>query len=412
MTAPTGQGRTVRVHEVPGSGVVSIQVWLRGGARAEWIPGQASITGRMMVEGTHSRDWRKISTDAEELGMALDSFGGFEVMGVSVEALANDWRVALEWALESAREPSFPSDRCALLVRQNQAEIQALGDQPEIRTAWRFLDQLYRPHPRCRPVQGTSRGLARISRQRCAELHSRSLAAGLIVSVAGEIDEDEVRRLVDDLIEATGSEAATAADPHPPKGMDLERQEVPLPAAEQAHLLAGHLTIARNHPDFPALQLLAVVLGAGSGLSGRLPLRVREQEGLAYSVETGTSAGAGLDVGRLFVHIGTSPELLERAELCVREELARLVDEGPQEAEVEEARSYLLGREPFRRETPHQLAELSAAAELYGLPIDDAEWTADRWRSVGAAEIAAAVRRHIRPDDLRITVGTPRVDRR
>lgn len=407
MTVANGQGHTVRVHEMRGSGVVSIQVWLRGGARAESVPGQASIAGRMLAEGTRSRDWLKISTDAEERGMALGSFGGFEVIGVSVEALANDRQLALEWALELAREPSFPSGRCELLVRQNLAEIQALADQPEIKTAWRFLDQLYRPHPRSRPVQGTPDGLDRISPERCAELHRRSLATGLIVSVAGEVDEDEVRDLVDDLIEPTALEAGEVVDPPPPQGTETARQEVGLPAAEQAHLLAGHLTIARNHPDFPVLQLLAVVLGAGSGLSGRLPQRVREQEGLAYSVETGITAGAGLDVGRLFVHIGTSPELLERAEQCVREELSLLADEGPQEAEVEEARSYLLGREPFRRETPHQLAELSAAAELYGLPIDDPKWTTDRWQSVDAAEIAAAVRRHIRPDDLRITVGTP-----
>ncbi|MGB5341020.1 MAG: insulinase family protein, partial [Thermoanaerobaculia bacterium] len=180
-----------------------------------------------------------------------------------------------------------------------------------------------------------------------------------------------------------------------------------LSGGEQAHLIVGHLTIPRAHPEFAALELLGVILGTGSGLSGRIPRRVREREGLAYSVETGVTAGAGLDPGRLFVHLGTSLELLERAERCVREELERLVEVGPSSQEVEEARSYLIGREPFRREAPHQVAELAAAAELYGLPIDDPEWVIQRWRSADRDEVASVAKRHLRPDALRITVGRP-----
>jgi hypothetical protein len=47
--------------------------------------------------------------------------------------------------------------------------------------------------------------------------------------------------------------------------------------AGQAHLYAGHLTVRRADEDFDALALAAVVLGAGSGLTGRIPERIRER---------------------------------------------------------------------------------------------------------------------------------------
>jgi len=150
-----------------------------------------------------------------------------------------------------------------------------------------------------------------------------------------------------------------------------------------------------------------VALGAGSGLSGRIPHRVRDREGLAYHASADAVAGAGLDPGRLVAYAGTSPATVERAERAIVEELRRVVDEGLEEREVEEARSYLLGREPFRRETARQWADLAAYGSILGLPIEDPAWTDERLRAPGREEIEAALGRHLDPDRLAVVVGLP-----
>jgi zinc protease len=165
--------------------------------------------------------------------------------------------------------------------------------------------------------------------------------------------------------------------------------------------------VTRAHPDYEALELASVVLGAGTGLTGRIPQRIREREGLAY---TASAAGAGLDPGRLYAYVGTSPETVARAERGVIEELCRFHAEGPTAEELDEARSYLLGREPFRRETARQWADLAAVGALYGLPLEDPTWSAERVAATTAAEVAAAVARHLDPEVLAITVGLPAAD--
>jgi zinc protease len=192
-----------------------------------------------------------------------------------------------------------------------------------------------------------------------------------------------------------------------PRGIDEVHREVSIAGADQAHFYAGHLTIPRADADYPALQILSVILGSGSGLSGRFPRRLREREGLAYATSASAAAGAGLDPGRFVVYLGTAPGSLERAETCVREEIDRLVSHGVSEREVEEAKSYLIGRDPFRRETARQWAELLAEAELYGEPVDQSEWCTNRWREVSRNGVEAALRRHLRPADIKVTVGVP-----
>lgn len=397
----------VRTRYVEGAPVVAVRLWLRGGTRLEAIPGQALITGRMLSEGTRRRDWRQIALDAESKGMVLSSFGYFEHYGVSIDALAKDWEQALDWAAEMVLEPSFPEDRCSWLARQAAAELESLADQPDVKTAWGFLDQLYTPHPRSRPIQGTVESLTSLTAPDCAGHHQRALRHGVLVSVAGTIDEEAVRQRLEGIFSGLSVEPTPLPAPAAPIGLAERRHEVETEAEDQAHLYVGHLTVPRDHPDYAALELLAVVLGSGSGLNGRIPARIREKEGLAYTAHAQTVSGAGLDAGRLVAYVGTSPATVDQAERGVVEEIARIVEEGITDQELEEARAYLVGREPFLRETARQWADLLLEAELYGLPVDEPSWRDEELTGPDRKTVEEAARRHIDPSALKVTVGYP-----
>jgi zinc protease len=396
----------VRVRRVEGAPVVAVRLSFQAGARHEPIPGQAVLTGRMLTEGTRRRDWRRIAEEAEGKGMILQSNGAFESIGLSIDALAEDWELALEWAAELMLEPSFPEDRCVWLARQTAAELESLADQPEVKTAWGFMEQLYAPHPRSRPLQGNEASLLALTPADCAELHHRARAHGIVASVAGTVDEDAVRRRLLELLDGTSVDADPYPEPPPPAGLE-ERRIVKTDAEDQAHLYAGHISVPRRHPDYAALEVLAVVLGSGAGLTGRIPARIREREGLAYTAYAQTAAGAGLDPGRLVAYVGTSPATVEQAERGVAEEIAKLVEDGITDTELEEARAYLLGREPFRRETARQWADLLTEAMEYGVPLDDPEHRQRELKSLDRRAVEEAARRHVHPGSLRITVGMP-----
>lgn len=408
MTAPdlATPAPGLRVRRIDGAAVIAVRLWLRAGARYELKPGQALVTGRALAEGTHSRDWRRIAAEAEGRGMVLQSFGAFEGIGVSVDALAEDWELALEWAAELLLEPAFPADRCEWLAKQAAAELESLADQPDIKTGWEFLAQLYAPHPRCRPLLGTFDSLAALRPEDCAEFHARAQRHGVLGAVAGVIDEEAVGRKLASLLARAAPAVDRLPEPPAPAGAAY-RATIETGAEDQAHLFLGHCTVPRRHPDYAALELAAVVLGSGAGLTGRIPSRIREREGLAYTAYAQTVAGAGIDPGRLVAYVGTAPSTVEQAERGVREELERFVAEGVTAAELEEARAYLLGREPFQRETARQWADLLIEAVQYDLPLDDPEHRGAELRAVDGERLEAAARAHLRPAELRATVGLP-----
>ncbi len=396
---------SIRIRRVEGAPVASIRVWLPGGSTAEAAPGLAWVSGRLLVEGTRERDWRRIADEAETRGMSVAADAGYEAQGVAVDALADDWSLALEWAAELIRSSTFPEDRCRWVARQTAADLEQLADHPDVRTSWAFARQLYGPNARGRPLQGSPESLERLTGEQCRRFHAGCLSRGVIVSVAGDVDEIEAGRraleLFGDLPNPSLGAAETAGGVL--EAGDLQRVE--LEEAGQAHWFGGAVTVSRADPAYWPLALVAVVLGAGGGLNGRIPHRVREREGLAYSCRVSTVSGAGRGRGCSSVAVGTSPERAEDVGAAVSDELASLVENGVTATELSEARAYLLGREPFARETARQWATLMAQAELNALPLEDPEWVAERWNGVTEDEVLATARSYLDPARLRVTIG-------
>lgn len=397
---------SIRVRRVPGAPVVAIRVWLPGGSTAEDLPGQALVSGRLLLEGTGRRSWRRISEEAESRGMAMDADAGYEAQGLSIDALADDWRLALDWAAELVLDSVFAEDRCRWLARRATAELEQMADHPDVRTSWAFDRQLFGAAARGRPLQGSVESLGRLEAPGCRGFHSKCLERGAILAVAGEISESDVERRLRELFGHLPAPNLTPPPPAPSASEVPARQVVELDDGEQAHWFGGAITTSRRHPDVWALGLLGVILGAGGNLSGRITHRVRELEGLTYGCAISTVAGAGAGAGCFSVAIGCSQDRLPVVEEAVTGELDRLVRDGVTEEELRDAKAFVLGRAPFARETARQWANLLAQAELFGVAIDDSEWTAARWRQVGREDASRVARRYLDPRRLRITVGS------
>ncbi len=401
-----GRRLKVRARAVAGAPVAALRVWLRAGERHARIPGQALLAGQMLEEGSEARGWRRVARDAEERGISISASAGYELLGLALDGPASETDRMIDWAAELALTPAFDAERWEWQRQLALADLELIRDDPETLAGWGFLAQLYGAHPRSRPLQGDAASLARLTVEDSRASYEQAIGTGTIVAIAGAIDaERATARLREAFAAGARSRHEPLIDPAPPAGGE-RRRIVALPG-DQAHVFIGRPTVGRAHPDLPALELLAVVLGAGAGLAGRLPSRVRERDGLAYTTMVDTAAGASADPGRLVIYAATAPERVERLESAVREELDRLIDCGVSAEELVAARSFLEGQEAFRRETARQWAGLMAEAEHTGLPVDSPDWGAARWASIAATDLREIAERWLAPTGLWVTVGTP-----
>jgi zinc protease len=159
----------------------------------------------------------------------------------------------------------------------------------------------------------------------------------------------------------------------------------------------GHPGIRRNHPDYYKLLVMDYVLGQGPGFTDRLSARLRDRQGLAYSVSASITSSAGEEPGLFTCYIGTQPQHFEKVKGIFLEELKRIREEKPTVQEVEDARKYLLGSLPFRFTTNDRIAGQMLAVERYQLGFGYIDDFRKKVAAVTPEEIQAVAAKHIDP---------------
>jgi predicted Zn-dependent peptidase len=104
----------------------------------------------------------------------------------------------------------------------------------------------------------------------------------------------------------------------------------------------------------------------GGGMSSRLFREIREERGLAYAVYGFRLSYA--DNGAWGVYVGTTPSQTETCMNIIREELAKVVADGIEEAELERAKGSMRGGLALSMEDANSRMIRLGRDELSGMP--------------------------------------------
>ena len=163
--------------------------------------------------------------------------------------------------------------------------------------------------------------------------------------------------------------------------------------ANATYRAAMNLQLRDDHPDYVPLVVANYLIGGSS--DSRLSRRIREQQGISYSVGSYLSASSFDAAGEFGVYAIYAPQNRLRLEALVREELQRAYAEGFSEAEVEAAKKGMLQARQVSRAQDRAIAGRLASHLVLGRTY---AWDAQidrRIASLTPREIADAMKRHM-----------------
>ena len=247
-------------------------------------------------------------------------------------------RAKLWFVLESDRlkHPvmrEFYSEREVVMEeRRLRVETQPLGLLFE-----EFLQAAFRAHPYGRPVVGVASEIQTVSRNNALEYFRRYYGPNnAVVAIVGDINVDSVKawatRYFGDIPAGAPHKPVVTQEP-PQRG----ERRIQVEFDANPSVLVGYHVPGTQHPDAPALAVLAQVLTGGrtSRLFQRLVIRDR------VAAAIGSSQQPGQLYPRLMVFNGVpiAPKTTEDIEKAVYEELERIQREPPSEAELQKVRN-------------------------------------------------------------------------
>jgi len=384
----------------------TMAVYVATGSRyeEEREAGSSHLIEHMLFKGTERRPTaQEISETIEEVGGAINA--------------STDKETTVYWAKVAAEETPLAVDLLGDMVlhsRLEAAEVrkekrvvaEELGmamDSPQEWVHTLIEETIWPGEALGRDVAGTRESVAGLTRAGLLRyLRRHYTPANTVVSVAGRIDPDAVR----DLVERTfGAWQGGPAPAHPAGSYRPDRPRVRLQRreTEQANLCLAVPGVARADPRRYAFDLLDTILGGG--MSSRLFVDIRERLGLVYDIHS--YADRFDDTGMLVVYAGMEPAEGPRVLREVMTVLRRLRDDGVRADELARAKRGYRGRLVLGLEDSSSVANWCGAQELFYGAIEGPDDVLARVEAVTAHDIGELAAALFRDDYLRLAVIGP-----
>jgi zinc protease len=392
---------TVEHRAVP---LISILVLVRRGAAADPAgqEGLAAIVGDLLDEGCGELDALALHEALGRIGAQLDTEVGSDatLLGLTVLSRFADRGAAL--LAEMIRHPRLDRRDFERVRDLRLNRLVQIRDMPPALADRAFTEIVYGTHPYGHLSIGSETTLRTLPLQSVKEFHAGAyVPANATVIAAGDGSHDDlaalVARVFGDWTPGAGSPAgdghvrAVPADPATRLGL-LHK-----PGAAQSELRMGHMSIARDHPDYLRLLVLNMVLG-GQFVS-RINMNLREDKGYTYGARTGFDArrGPGPFLLQASVQSDATADAIRES---IREITAIRGDRPVTREELETGRAALTRGYPRNFETAEQIARAAAQMALHDLPDDYYTTFVPKVLAIDEHAVTDAAERHLDPSRL------------
>lgn len=341
----TTQPNGLKVVTVPVADVESatLGVWIACGGRHESarLNGVAHFIEHLLFKGTRHHSAREISQAIEGRGGYFNAFTQEEstcyYARVAAEHAENVFRLLAEMYAEPLFAPEDVERERDVILE----EIALYNDQPQHVVEEMLGALLWPNHPLGRPLTGTEKTVKALSRKDLLMFKRRHYAPNnTMVLFVGrtekELCERWARQSFDGKYPTARIAKTTPVDRHVRQLRFAAKQK----DVEQTHLAMGFRIFGRHDPRRYALKLLSVILG--ENMSSRLFQVVREQYGLAYSIQSAAALFA--DTGVLTISAGVDVDRTQLALNRILNEVSRLKREKVGQRELRRAKEYTIGQ--------------------------------------------------------------------
>jgi len=361
---------------LPGFNTITNFLVIRSGSRYETKQnnGIAHFLEHMVFKGT------KTYPTTLDIARAIEGIGGYFNAWTSVDHTSywnivpsRQWKIGALMPLELA---FFPRLRQEDLERERGVileEIKMIEDDPARLVDDLLMQATFSDHPLGQFIIGTPGNIKKMSLADFQSYHRQHYHPGqamfLVIGNVGRIAESLKKFVQDKTAPIAGG--SKLSSPEVFRGSKGQGLLVKRKQTDQTHFMLG--STWEGFALSAAQRFVGAVLNSvlGRGMSSRLFLRIREEQGLAYAIRSEISSLE--DTGMISIYGGVNTDKVERALESLLIELRRLQEEPVGKVELEKAKAHLIGSLTLNSDRPIELAKWYGTDRLLGAKESFAE---------------------------------------
>ncbi len=313
--------------------------------------GLAKFSARMMNEGTKELGSVKFAEALDSKAIGLSAHTGTETFVFELNSLKEEFTGAVGLFKDLLKSPNITKDSLDKVKTITIGGLTRKENDFDYMANVALKGLLFKDTPLQNPAAGTIESVEKISLQEVESfLKEHMVLSRTIVVVGGDLTLSEVKKqlivTLDSLSVGKNEEV---------KHYEVAKKvsnETLIKKTEQAYVYFGSpYNLHVDSPDYYKARVATYILGTG-GFGSRLMEEIRVKRGLAYSAYARINIAASSNY--MMGYLQTKLESMQEAQETVKEVVRAFIKEGVTQAELDQAKKFLLGSEPLRVETLSQ----------------------------------------------------------
>jgi predicted Zn-dependent peptidase len=394
-------GVTILSEEMQGIRSVAIGVWLKTGSRHEQpeTNGISHFIEHMVFKGTKNRSALDIARQMDSIGGNMDAFTGKETICFNAKVLDEHLPIAVDVISDLVLNPTFDPkdiDREKGVILE---EIKMDEDNPDYLVHEIFTQNFWKDHPLGRPILGTRETVKAFNQAAIVDNFTNRFSPGsIVISAAGSLNHEKFVALVSERFSQLKPVANGHLHPAPKVTAKIITKNKK--SLEQVQLCMGVAAPYINHEKRYVSYVMNTLLGGG--MSSRLFQKVREEQGLVYSIYSDLNPYS--DTGALCVYAGTSRDSAPKVVQSVLDEFKRLKADLIGSDELERVKDQLKGSLMLSLESSTSRMSNLARQDMYFDRFIDQDEIIRRVEQVTSEEVCALANEIFQSDRIAVTL--------
>jgi len=369
--------------------------------------GLAAVTGIVMRSGgTEDKTGDQLDEQLENIAASVETSIDESFGAASFSCLKENTDEVLRIFHDVLTKPAFRQNKIDLAKTELRSGISRRNDEPRGIMEREFADIVYGKNtPYGWQLEYAT--VDKITRDDVAGFYQRYFFPGnIMLAVMGDFSAADMRAKLEQLF-ADWNVKQPPVPPFPPVNAKPEHGVflATKTDVEQTFFSLGHLSGELRDKDFPALEVMADILGGG--FHSRLMQTVREKLGYAYAISA--SWGANYDHPGLFQISGSTKSASTVDTIkAIQAEVEKIRTTEVTEEELKSAKDTVANSFVFNFDTPSKTLNRILRYDYFGYPRDFIDQYQRAIQAVTRADVLRVAREHIKPEDFTdVLVGNP-----
>ncbi|OXG06218.1 zinc protease [Flavobacterium araucananum] len=359
------------------------------------------ILAQLLKTGTKTKTKEQIQDRLDQLKSSIDFNYSRQTLSVNVSTYKENFKEVMAILGDLLVNATFPENELTKTISEYNTYLEANLNDPQS-VAFTEINRQTTKYPKesifyTLTIQEQIDAFKKIKQAEIVDFYSNILGGNNGVgTVVGDLDAKSTGEILENTFGKWNSKSKYELAL--PTYFESEKSDKDLITPDKENAVAlGRISFKmdRKSPDYPAFVMANEILGSGGFLSARIPMRLREKEGISYGAGSFIDVPITSDVAFWSYYAFLNPTKKKAVETAAKEEIAKALKDG---FTADELKSNLVSWQNERKTrlgTDDTLMSLTNTYLQYGIPLEDYDTLESKVKTLKVEEVNAVLRKYL-----------------